>query len=129
MGKILDLSMFLEETLDIKMLDGRVLHIRKPPQRTIIEMMKFREIDENTDPDAVMAALDRMTGLILNNNEDGLRFNADAIAGLSTDMKNAILTEYAKFAARLQQNPTCVRPPCRERKRTAMRNLLRVFGR
>lgn len=106
MGKILDLSVFTEETLDIKTVDGKLLHIPKPSQRMVIEMMKFREIDENTAPEEIAAALDRMASLILNSNREGVRFDGSSVAALSTDAKTAILTAYSEFATRLQANPT-----------------------
>lgn len=105
MGKILDLSVFMEETLDIKMLDGQMLHIKKPEQRMVIEMMKFREIGDDTAPEKVTAALNRMVWMILNNNQEGVWIGAEAIDALSMDMKSGILTAYAQFATRLQQNP------------------------
>lgn len=106
MGKILDLSVFQEETLDIKTVDGRLLHIVKPTQRMVIEMMGFREIDENTPPEEIAAALDRIALMILNNNREGVRFDADAVAALSADAKTAILAAFTQFTTHLQSNPT-----------------------
>lgn len=106
MGKILDLSVFQEETLDIKTADGRLLHIPKPSQRLVIELMKFREIDDDTPAEEIVAELNRMAGLILNSNREGVKFDSANIAALSADAKTAILTAFSGFATRLQSNPT-----------------------
>lgn len=106
MGKILDLSVFQEETLDIKTADGQVLNIPKPSQKMVIELMKFKTIDENSEPAKVVDALDRMSGLILNSNTNGIKFEKSSIVALSMDAKAAILKAYAEFAAGLQSDPT-----------------------
>lgn len=105
MGKILDLSVFQQETLDIRTAEGQLLHIEKPTQAAVIELMKFQSIDNDTPAEEIVAALNRMTELILNNNREGVRFDAASISALSTDAKTAILTEFSKFATRLQSDP------------------------
>ena len=46
MNKVLDLSAFKVETLDITMLDGTTLNINKPTQRIYIEILKLQNIAE-----------------------------------------------------------------------------------
>ena len=48
MSNILDLSVFKEETLDITMPDGKVIHITKPTQQMVIRMLGFRVLNART---------------------------------------------------------------------------------
>lgn len=43
MNKILDLSVFSEDTLDITMPDGFLLHVKKPTQSIVISMMELSQ--------------------------------------------------------------------------------------
>lgn len=103
---ILDLSVFKEETLDITMMDGQVIHVRKPGQGMVIELIKLRDIDEHTEAEKALAALDRLTAMILNDNTDGARFAPKEVQKLSLKVKQAILNAYTKFMLELQGNPT-----------------------
>lgn len=106
MSNILDLSVYREQTLDIRTEDGKLLHITKPSEAMIIELMQFREINDDTPPAEIIAALDRITTLILNHNKEKITFNESDISALSMEAKTAILSAYSKFATELQSNPT-----------------------
>lgn len=106
MGKVLDLSVFREPTLDILMADGAKLRIPKPTQAMVIEIVKLRDLSEDTPVDAVFDALDALVWRILNSNLDGIRFARADIAALTPDAKTAIVNAYSEFAAELQANPT-----------------------
>ena len=56
MAKILDLSVYNDETLDITMLDGSVLHIKKPTQALVIRMVELSQLQEN-QPEKVLDGL------------------------------------------------------------------------
>ena len=43
MANILDLSVFKEQTLDIKLLDGTQINIKKPNQEFMIKLLGFKE--------------------------------------------------------------------------------------
>ena len=103
---ILDLSVFQEETLDITMMNGEVLHIKKPEQRMVIELIKFRTLREDANAKKVLRALNDITALILNSNTDGVEFERETIDALSVDIKLAIVNAYTKFLLKLQANPT-----------------------
>ncbi len=103
---ILDLSVFQEETLDITMMNGEVLHIKKPEQRMVIELIKFRKLREDANAKKVLRALNDVTALILNSNTDGVYLERETIDALSVDIKLAIVNAYTKFILKLQANPT-----------------------
>ena len=103
---ILDLSVFREETLDITMMDGQVIHVRKPGQGMVIELIKLRDINEHTEAEKALAALDGLTAMILNDNTDGVHFEPESVRKLSLKVKQAILNAYTAFMLELQGNPT-----------------------
>lgn len=110
MGVILDLSVFQEETADIRLQGGVVVHLKKPSQRMVIHMIQMRDMDETKPPELILATLDRMTAEILNNNADGVAFSPAVVAEMATDVKVGIVQAYSDWAARLQANPTSPRP-------------------
>nr|DAU96699.1 MAG TPA: hypothetical protein [Caudoviricetes sp.] len=103
---ILDLSVFQPETLDITMLNGEVIHIKKPEQGMVIELFKFRKLSEDANAKKAIRALNDMTALILNNNEDDVHFDRKSIEALSIDVKLAIVNAFTKFVLKVQSNPT-----------------------
>lgn len=110
MGVMLDLSAYKEETADIRMTDDTVLHLKKPSEKMVIHMLQLREIDQDSPPLTIMATLNAIALEILNNNADGLEFQMDSVAAMSTDIKTRILTAYSDWAVELQSNPTTARP-------------------
>lgn len=116
MATLLDLSVYKEETADIRMTDGRLLHLRKPSQRLVIEMLQLGRLTEEMQPEAIADALDRVTAEILNNNADGIPIRRESVEALTLDMKLAIVNAYSEFATRLQGNPTTSSPENRTRR-------------
>ena len=106
MGRILDLSVFRQETLDITLLDGTTARVGKPSQRMVIEVLKLRNINAKTKPETVIRAMDDLVLGILNSNVDGRAFAAEDLANLTFEMKNAIISAYNAFVIEMQANPT-----------------------
>lgn len=129
MGKILDLSVFDEETLDIRTTDGKLLHLKKPTQAMAIAMLQLRHIDDRMSPEAALALQNNVVLKILNNNADGIVFTPESVVNLTLAVKNGILKGYADFAAELQANPTIssLRSPEKPEKRK--RSCFEVFTR
>ena len=107
---ILDLSAYAEETADIRLADGNILHLAKPTEALVIELLKLRDVDASSDGVALLDALNRVTLAVLNNNCDGVTFDRDGVARLPMDQKCAIIGAYTDFATRLQANPTTASP-------------------
>ena len=110
MGIVLDLSVFREETADVRMADGSVLHLKKPTQRMVIHMLEMKDVDADSPALEILGTLDRVTGEILNNNADGVSFDAKTVSALPTDMKVSVLQAYSDWAVQLQSNPISARP-------------------
>lgn len=127
---ILDLSIFDEETLDVKMLDGTIVHLKKPTQSLVIAMIRLRELSESTPPEEALAALNGITLKIMNNNADGIVFTAEDVAELKLGVKNAIISEYSEFTLDFQKNPTYSshRSPETPEKTTARRSWFDLPG-
>ena len=106
MNKILDLSAFEEETLDVKLSADNVIHLRKPTQGLVIAMLRLRNMDENTPDEVALATMNTIATKILNNNNDGVVFTSESVAALSIKTKHMLLAGYSEFAAEIQANPT-----------------------
>lgn len=106
MGKMLDLSVFQEQTLDIKMLDGEVVQIKKPTQALVIEVMKLRSVNEQDDGMEIISTLSGLVYKILNSNKAGKTFTREFIdKTLDFNMCMAIVQAYGEFIAEIQNNP------------------------
>lgn len=102
---VIDLSVFEDQTLDLKLPDGTLLKIQKPTQRMVIEMLKFKKLDVK-NPDAVIKAVDSVVSMILNNNENIKTFTQDDIDKvLNFSMKMAIIQGYSEFIIKVQSDP------------------------
>lgn len=103
---ILDLTVFKRETLDITMMDGQKVHVKKPSQNMVIEIIKFRDINKSTPPEKLVAAVDDFVTMLLNDNTDGITFERDNIATIDMDIKLKIIEAYTAFMVKVQSDPT-----------------------
>lgn len=110
---ILDLAAYQEETADIRMADGNVLHLRKPSERLVLELLRLKDVDPDGAPEEILATLNRVTAAVLNNNADGVAFSMEEVAKLLYDQKMAVVSAYTDFAAQLQARPTVSSPSSR----------------
>ena len=115
---ILDLTAYKNSTLDITMMDGQVLHIRKPSQAMAVEVIKFREIKMD-DPLTVIRATNLLTWMILNTNDDLIKVSKESVSNLSIEVQTEIIRAYVDFMAEVQSNPTTPSPASRAKKKTA----------
>lgn len=125
---ILDLSAFRDETADIRMADGNVLHLKKPTEALVIELLQLRYVDGASMSVELLTALNRVCTAILNNNADGVAFTREAVAALQLDQKAAVVQAYTDFATRLQANPTTSSPSSPETKTRTRRWSLREWS-
>lgn len=105
MSKVLDLSVFKEETLDITMPDKKVIHIIKPTQRMAIQMMRFKNINENAEPEQIINTFNSMVLAILNSNDAGIVYTNQLVDEMPMRMKTAIIVTYGEFVNELQSDP------------------------
>ena len=105
MSRVLDLSVYRQETLDITMPDGAIVHIRKPTQAMLIKMLNMRGVDENAPSERIAGVIDDFVLGVLNSNTDGRTFAQKDMGSLTLEMKTAIIDAYSAFAYELQSNP------------------------
>lgn len=105
MGKILDLSVFKEETLDITMPDGKLIHIMKPTQMMVIRVLQLRNINENSEPEKIMSSFNALVLAILNSNDAGIVFEEKMVEEMPMRMKTAIIDAYSSFITGIQSDP------------------------
>ncbi len=99
MNKYLDLNVFLQKTMDLKMPDGDFLCIEKPTVEMFVEFEKFQNTEtKNQKDEEVMNALDEMCLKILNTNTQRKKVTLD---GLNFQMKFAIVRAYCKFVTEI----------------------------
>ncbi|MEG2858066.1 MAG: hypothetical protein RR994_05555 [Clostridia bacterium] len=104
MSRILDLTVFDAETLDITMPDKSVLHIVKPTQRMVINMLRMKDVQKK-EPDEIMKSFNELSCAILNNNDNGQRIEFSFVENMPMRMKTAIITAYSNFITSLQSDP------------------------
>ena len=106
MANILDLSVFKEQTLDIKLLDGTQINIKKPNQEFMIKLLGFKE--ESSKRSNSADSLELMKELVLdvlNFNKNGRRFTAEDIADYDLVIQQAIIKAYTNFINEVMGNP------------------------
>ena len=106
MANILDLSVFKEQTLDIKLLDGTQINIKKPNQKFMIKLLGFKEEASKRSNSA--DSLELMKNLVLdvlNFNKNGRQFTAEDIADYDLVIQQAIIKAYTNFINEVMGNP------------------------
>lgn len=106
MANILDLSVFKEQTLDIKLLDGTQINIKKPNQEFMIKLLGFKE--ESSKRSNSIDSLELIKDLVLdvlNFNKNGRKFTAEDIADYDLVIQQAIIKAYTNFINEVMGNP------------------------
>jgi len=106
MGKVLDIGVFQDKTIKVKLPEGKILRLRKPTERMAIAAIALRQIDEGTEQEEVIRALNAIAIEILNNNDEGLKFTQEDMEyQLSVDDRLNLISVYEAFIEELQSNP------------------------
>lgn len=102
MSKALDLSLFVNQTLDITLPNGEVIKIKKPTEKGVMKLMALQNIEE----DKAFEAMNELVMFILNSNKEGKEITQDWIDdNLDWSMKTAVIQAYSEFINELQSNP------------------------
>lgn len=105
-SRILDLSVFVRETFDIKLLDGSVIHISKPTREQVIKISELQYLRQNSKPAVVQDRLDSLVLDILNSNDAGAVFDLNYVENqLNVRMRIAIITAYSAWIGEIEANP------------------------
>lgn len=123
MSKILDLSVYAKDTLDIKLPDGSAtIHVLKPTKGLTIKLIayetKMQELmkikDDATDDDAkkVIDDLQQLTMDILNNNTDNIEVTDEYMEDkkIVYSLQLLIFQGYLNFMNELASSPNSKSP-------------------
>ena len=106
MKKVLDLSVFEEQTMEVKLSKEKTIRLQKPSQRMVIELMKFQSVNENDGAENIMKAVDDITLMILNTNDAGEQFSEEYITNnMNTQMKVSLIAAYGEYIVGIQSDP------------------------
>lgn len=97
---ILDLTQFQEKFMEMKLLDGSELNLKKPTQAIVISLMAFEQKAKECKKDVnkMLTLMDDMMILILNHNKEGRVFSmADLGDSYTFEIQMAIIQAYTKF--------------------------------
>lgn len=102
MSKALDLSLFVNQTLDITLPDGSVIKIKKPTEKGVMKLMALQNVDEAH----AFEAMNELILFIFNSNKEGKVFTEEWMEdNLDWSMKTAVVTAYSEFINELQSDP------------------------
>lgn len=105
MNRILDLSVYKNDTFDITMVDGSVVNVKKPTQAIVIKLMELTEAQNAQSKDLLDLLVDA-TATLLSNNNEGKVFSKEWVSNnLDFTMIVAIIRGYTAFTEELQSNP------------------------
>ncbi|WP_337528835.1 hypothetical protein [Zhenhengia sp.] len=105
---MLDLSVLAQETLDIKLLDGEIVCIKKPSKGLLIELNKADlEMAKETDFEKMVEMLERIIAKILSNNLNKKLFTTEQLEELDIDylLQTQIFEAYLDFVTKFLKNP------------------------
>lgn len=105
-GRILDLNVFVQETLDIKLLDGSVIHILKPTREQVIKISELQYLKKTAKPEVALDRMDSLVLDILNGNDAGIVFGRDYVEQqLNVRMRVAIISAYSAWIGEIEASP------------------------
>lgn len=93
--QMLDLNTLKQETFDVKMLDGKIVHCKKPTQKMFLFFLDATNKIPEAKEAEIFKLIDDVIFMILNWNTDGREIKE--IDSIDIDMKMAIVNNYAKF--------------------------------
>lgn len=108
---MLDLStLYNAKFFEVKLLDGKILNVMKPPIDFLVELETFLQSMANKDKkkvDVKQVAIitEEMATIILNNNKEGIQIEQSYVRQLGYDIQIIIIKQYAEFVRELMANP------------------------
>lgn len=107
MSKTLDLSVFQDETFDIKFSENDTLHVKKPTEDIAIKILAHVNIKtDDIKPEEMLAVTRDMCLSILNHNKDDKNYTINWVKeNLPLKIQTAIIKGYTEFMVELENNP------------------------
>lgn len=105
MGKYLDLTVYRDETFDLKIDENLTINIRKPSKRIMIDLMAIQNTDFKNADESMKAITDAIS-IILNNNTNDKKFVKSWIdENLNYYEMVAIFKAYSEFSNEIINQP------------------------
>ncbi len=106
---MLDLTILSEQYFEIKLLDGRIINLKKMNQRMIINTTSIDKAIEKANKSkeyekVLNLNIDRLE-LILNHNKEGVKISREEIEELTPDVMGAIIVAYTEWMQNINNNP------------------------
>lgn len=100
---MLDLKQFQQKILEVGILDGTTLKLKKPSQKMVISMIALDEtLKESTDPVEQLDAYVTVLQEILNNNVGGRKFTREEIeTEYDLEIGQVLIDAYLEFVNKL----------------------------
>lgn len=102
-----DLSVLKEKSFELKLFNGEVIHIKRPSQKMVIDMMGYEDdFKSEKDSKKKIASLTAMVIDILNNNIEQQKFNKAYVeSNFDFNLALLLIQNYMEFVAELNSNP------------------------
>ncbi|SMC17189.1 hypothetical protein SAMN02745134_00251 [Clostridium acidisoli DSM 12555] len=124
MSKILDLSIYEEDTLDIKTPKGNTIRVKKPTEEISIKLISYQskaqkitesDLADETNIINLMNMLKDLTKSILSNNKDQIEINDEYLKenDINYSMELAIMGAYTEFMSEVVSDPNSKSPQTR----------------
>ena len=104
MTKKIDLSVFKEDYLELTLIDGTEINIKKPSQKLLLMLMGIEKVSKE-DSNAGMAAILDLFLAILNNNKEKRTFTIDDVADYDIGLIRVVIEAYTQFMGEVMSNP------------------------
>jgi hypothetical protein len=90
---MIDINELVNETYDIKMKDGTILHLKKPTRALLKELMK---IDEQNDEAVLLDEVYAMFTKMINTNTDGIKYKQKDLEELDIGTVMYVIKDYVQ---------------------------------
>jgi hypothetical protein len=107
MSKMIDLSMFQQETIDFKFSEELIIKCKKPDEELAIKILAHMNIkQDDISPEQMIGAMNDITLSVLNHNIDNYKVDEAFVRSLTINLKMVILQHYTKeMYEKIENNP------------------------
>lgn len=106
---MLDLSIIADSYFDLKLVDGRIIYIKKLNQKQVIAMTamdkEIAKANEKKDYEKVLMLNTERMHMILNNNKENIVISKEEVEELNPEMMSAIIIAYTDWMQGINNNP------------------------
>lgn len=96
---MLDLTTISGNAYEIKLLDGKVYHLKRPTQQLFTTLLGLTKYTEGDNTEELLSVTSQLLLRILNRNVEGVQFTQDDLdeQGYDFVIAMAVITDYIQF--------------------------------